>query len=57
MSVREFAIRETYPDLGFGPETWTHYFSTEQEARWNLAELKKFYPYRTYETVGFEEKS
>lgn len=52
----DYAIIETYPDLGFGPEVWTHPFATEQEARWNLAELRKIYKHRTYEAVGFEEQ-
>lgn len=57
MSTQRYAIIETYPDLGYGPETWTHYFPTEHVARWNLAKLRKVYPYRTYETIGFEDHS
>lgn len=57
MSTQRYAIIETYPDLGYGPETWTHYFPTEHVARWNLAKLRRVYPYRTYETIGFEDHS
>lgn len=54
---REFAIIETYPDLGFGAEVWTHRFTSERDAQWNLRELRKTYKHRTYEAVGFEEQS
>lgn len=56
MNEPKLAIIETYPDLGFGPEIWTHYFHAEVDAQWNMRELRKAHPHRTYEAVGFEEK-
>ena len=55
MNESKLAIIETYPSLGFGPEVWTHYFSAEVDAQWNMRELRRAHPHRTYEAVGFVE--
>ena len=46
-----FAIIEGYPEGG----TWTHYFWTELDARWNLEALREAHRGREYVTIGFDE--
>lgn len=55
--MTEYAIIETYPDLGFGPEVWTLNFTKESDARETLGQMRAMFPSGTYEAVGFEEQS